>query len=298
MFHMSEPKMMRAKGDGIEIQLAVWEGREPAVLCVHGLTANCRCWDVIAEGLAPENRVLAVDLRGRGLSDKPATGYSVEHHVRDLTALMDDLGLPQAVLMGHSLGAYIAMALAADHPERAAGLILVDGGGDLSQDQWDRIDGAIRPAVERLDKTFPSFQDFFALMKQAPFLQPWSEAIEGYFRYDLVESRGGVRSRIDPAHIREEMVNKRRSGSGGLFARLSCPALILRATEGIVRPDDILLPQAALDEMLSEIPDARCVDLPGTNHYSIVLQPNAGRERAIREFLAANRRAHDNKKTG
>jgi pimeloyl-ACP methyl ester carboxylesterase len=190
------------------------------------------------------------------------------------------------VLLGHSLGAYISMALATEHPGQVAGLIMVDGGGDLSQEQWDRIDGAIRPAVERLDKTFPSIDAFFDLMKQAPFLQPWTEAIETYFRYDLTESAGGVRSRIDPAHIREEMVNKRRSGSGELFSRLGCPVLILRATVGIVIPDDILLPRAAVDEMLREIPDARCVDLPGTNHYSIVLQPNAERDRAIREFLA------------
>ena len=283
---MNEPKMMRAKGDDIEIQLAVWEGKNPAVLCVHGLTANCRCWDDVAAHLAPERRVLAVDLRGRGLSDKPATGYSVAHHVRDLSCLMGDLGLGRVVLLGHSLGAYISMALAAEHPERVAGLILIDGGGDLSREQWDRIDGAIRPAVERLDKTFPSAADFLHLMKKAPFLQPWSAVIENYFRYDLVEVEDGVRSRINPDHIREEMVNKRRKGSAELFGRLACPVLILRATVGIFIPDDILLPQDAVDEMLEKIPDVRCVDLPGTNHYSVVFQPNADRDRAIREFLA------------
>ena len=286
MPHMSEPQMMRAKGDGLEIQLAVWEGRGPAILCVHGLTANCRCWDTIAQSLAPDCRVLAVDLRGRGFSDKPATGYSVEHHVRDLNCLMDDLALERVVLLGHSLGGYISLALAAGHPQRVAGLIMVDAGGDLSQEQWDRIDSAIRPAVERLDKIFPSTEEFLGLMKQAPFLQPWCDTIETYFRYDLTESAHGVRSRIDPAHIREEMANKRSSGSAVYFGGLSCPVLILRATEGIVSADDILLPRAAVDEMLREMPDARCVDLPGTNHYSIVFQPNADRDQAIREFLA------------
>ena len=283
---MSQPKMMRARGDGVSIQLAVWEGGEPAVICVHGLTANCRCWDIIAKNLAPDFRVLAVDLRGRGLSDKPDTGYSVEHHVRDLVCLLDDLGLSQAVFMGHSLGAYISLALAAEHPERAAGLVLVDGGGDLSQEQWERVETAIRPAVERLDKTFPSADAFCALMQQAPFLQPWTDAVETYFRYDLVETAGGVRSRIDPAHIREEMARKRRSGSAGYFQAVSCPVLILRAKEGIVSPDDILLPQVAVDQMLDNIPHARCLDLPADNHYSIVLQPNAERDHAIYEFLA------------
>ena len=58
--------MKKVKGDGISIQLAVWEGRGNQVLCIHGLTANCRCWDVIASSLTPENKILAVDLRGRG----------------------------------------------------------------------------------------------------------------------------------------------------------------------------------------------------------------------------------------
>ncbi len=42
---MSGPKMIKAKGDGVKIQLAVWEGKGKPILCVHGLTANCRCWD-------------------------------------------------------------------------------------------------------------------------------------------------------------------------------------------------------------------------------------------------------------
>ena len=76
---MIQPTMLKAKGAGIQIQLAEWEGAGPPVLCLHGLTANCRCFDVAASVLAPMRRVLAMDLRGRGLSDKPDTGYSIDH---------------------------------------------------------------------------------------------------------------------------------------------------------------------------------------------------------------------------
>ncbi len=87
---MSEPKKIKAKGDGVSIQLAVWEGKGKEILCVHGLTANCRCWDVIASSLTPKHKVIAMDLRGRGHSDSPPSGYSVENHCRDILALMDD----------------------------------------------------------------------------------------------------------------------------------------------------------------------------------------------------------------
>ena len=279
------PIMRRAKGDGIELQLAIWEGEGKQVLCIHGLTANCRCWDVIASALAPMHQVTAMDLRGRGLSDKPQTGYSEEHHVRDVRCLMDDLELGKAVLLGHSLGGYISMALAAQYPERVEGLILLDAGGDLSQEQWDKIAVAIKPSLERLEKTFPSFDAYVGLMKQAPFFQPWSPAIEAYFRYDLEEVEAGVRSRIRLAHIHEEISNKRHTGAAQFYPKISCPVLILRATEGVVVPDDILLPEEAVERMLREIPDARRVDVEGSNHYSSLFQPNETRDRAILDFL-------------
>jgi len=55
---MSEPVMIKAKGDGVKIQVAVWEGKGKSILCVHGLTANCRCWDVLASSLSPGIRSL------------------------------------------------------------------------------------------------------------------------------------------------------------------------------------------------------------------------------------------------
>jgi len=135
---MTDWVMKRARGDGVEIQLATKEGPGKQVLCVHGLTANCRCWDIVAACLTPAHAVLAMDLRGRGLSDKPASGYSLQQHVRDIFFLLDDLGLEKVVLMGHSLGAYISMTFAAQHPARVDKVILVDGGGQLEQTQWDK----------------------------------------------------------------------------------------------------------------------------------------------------------------
>jgi pimeloyl-ACP methyl ester carboxylesterase len=73
-----------------------------------------------------------MDLRGRGLSDKPPTGYSIEQHCHDVLALMNDLGLQRPVLMGHSLGAFISLVFSAQYPQRVDRLILVDGGGKLS----------------------------------------------------------------------------------------------------------------------------------------------------------------------
>ena len=67
---MGNPKMFKSKGDAVDIQIAEWEGTGETVLCIHGLTANCHSFDVVAEGISPPHRILALDLRGRGLSEK------------------------------------------------------------------------------------------------------------------------------------------------------------------------------------------------------------------------------------
>ena len=220
---MQQPIMRRVRGDGVQIELAVWEGRGKNVLAVHGLTANCRCWDLVARSLTPAHRLLAVDLRGRGCSDKPPTGYSEQRHVGDLKAVMDDLGLQEAVLMGHSLGGYIALAFAAEHPQRVSGLIIMDAGGDLSPEQWERVSAAIKPALQRLLQTFPSVEAYLGQMKRAPVFQPWSETIENYFRYDLEQTNEGVRSKIRFEHISEEMANKRQTPPARYYPLIRCP---------------------------------------------------------------------------
>ena len=280
------PRMIRARGDGITIQAAEWPGRGRTVLAVHGLTANCRSFDLLAGALSPPHRFIALDLRGRGLSDKPDTGYSLEHHCRDIEAVCADLGLESVALMGHSLGAYICLNLAAKRPDLVERLILLDGGADLPPEQWARISAGIKPSLDRLGQLFPSFEDYVAKIKQAPFLQPWNQVVEDYYRYESREVEGGVMSRIHPEHIAEERTNLLSMDAKEFFPQIQCPVLILRATEGMLSRDDHVLPVAETQNLAASLNRARVVDLPGINHFSLVFQPSPERDQALREFLA------------
>jgi pimeloyl-ACP methyl ester carboxylesterase len=282
---MAEPIMQRIIGDGVQINLAVWEGTGTPILCVHGITANCRCWDVLAAALAPEYRLMAMDLRGRGRSDKPSKGYSLDHHLRDIGSVLDDLGMDRSAIMGHSLGAFIALAFGAEHPDRVDNLILVDGGGDLSQQQFLNVFEAIKPSLDRLGRVFPSAEDYLNKMKAAPYIHPWSKAIETYYRYELEAVESGVRTNIDPAHIQEEATNIREVRCAAFYPRIRSRVLILRAPNGLFSQEDLLLPEDIVEKMIRSIPDANRFDVTGVNHYGIVFQPHAGRDRAIREFL-------------
>ena len=282
---MSEPKMIKAKGDGIKIQLAVWKGKGKQILCVHGITANSRFWDCVASALSPQHKVIAMDLRGRGLSDKPPTGYSIENHCKDILALMNDRGLKRPVLMGHSLGAFISLVFAVQNSEKIDRLILVDGGGKLSEDQMAKVFAGIKPSLDRLGQVFPSLDAYLGQMKQAPYLQPWNSYMETYFRYEVENVKGGVSSRVHPEHINEEAENLGKVDSREFYKKVKAPTLILRATKGMLAEDDLLLPEDVIERMVHEIPNAKRVDIEGANHYSILFQPNKKRDQAILQFL-------------
>jgi len=282
---MVEPVMKKVRGDGVDIQLAIWEGKGKTILCVHGLTANCRSWDLVASGLAPRHRVIAMDLRGRGLSGAPPSGYSLDHHCRDLLVLMDNLGLKNTVLMGHSLGAFISLAFAAQYPERVSQLVLVDGAGKMNQEQVAKLLAGIKPFVDRLGQVFPTFDSYTSYLRQAPFMQPWNASIESYFRYEVEQVPGGLRSRVHPDHIAEEIRNFGKVDVSKFYSYVKCPTLILRATDGMLTEDDQVLPEDVAGRMVREIPRARCVSLEGTNHYSILFQPNEERNQLLLKFL-------------
>ena len=109
------------------------EGRRddplPLVL-LHGTAASLHTWDGWVAALAPERRVIRFDLPGFGLTGPAADGnYRLTRYVERVTQLLDRLQISRAVLIGNSLGGQIAWATAVVHPERVAGLVLIDAAG-------------------------------------------------------------------------------------------------------------------------------------------------------------------------
>ncbi len=115
-------------------------GTGPAVLCLAGLTRNCRDFDFLAPHMS-QTRFIRMDYRGRGKSDYAPdfTTYSIMHEAQDAIALMDHLGLDQVTLMGTSRGGLIAMVLAFAHKNRLNGAILNDIGPVVAPGGLERI---------------------------------------------------------------------------------------------------------------------------------------------------------------
>lgn len=283
---MTSPQMTRVKVNDIEINLAIWEGQGEPVLCIHGLTANCRCWCRIAEALIPSYTIMAVDLRGRGLSGKPTKGYSLYHHRKDICGILDALNIERIRLMGHSLGAVITLSFAAFHPDRVKKIVLVDGAGDLDKEQMDRVFIGIKPSLDRLSQTYSSKEEYLKTMKASPYIQPWSSYLEAYYEYEITEAENGrLRTNINKEHILEEAANLRKVDCRTLYPKVKCQTLILRATRGLVDEKDLLLPEDVIHKMTSEISNAVIFDVEGTNHYGVIFQAHEKRDHALLGFL-------------
>jgi pimeloyl-ACP methyl ester carboxylesterase len=125
-------------------------GGEPSILALHGLASNARWWDLVADDLVPAHRVIAVDLPGHGMSDRPDSGYDFDTVARDLEGLLASLRHPEpVVVVGHSWGATVALAFAANFPQLALGVVCIDGGaGDLKAyfgPSWEMAEQTMRP---------------------------------------------------------------------------------------------------------------------------------------------------------
>ena len=112
-------------------------GAGPAVVFVHGLGASIYSWrGILRPVLDAGHRVVAFDNRGFGFSERPDSGYSNAAYTRLLTALLDSLGIADAVLVGHSMGGAITAQVALDHPARVRGLVLIGPAGYGVSEPW------------------------------------------------------------------------------------------------------------------------------------------------------------------
>ena len=129
--------------DGLTLRYRDYPGRadRPPLLCIPGLTRNCRDFEPVAAKFAGEWRVIAIDLRGRGQSDyaRDPASYMPMQYVADVVALLDQAGLERVVAMGTSLGGVVTMLLAMTAPERIAAAVLNDIGPEVEAAGLARI---------------------------------------------------------------------------------------------------------------------------------------------------------------
>src|SRR6185312_5710965 len=99
----------------------------PVVVLLPGITSPAVTWGFVAERMAEFAHVFVLDNRGRGLSDqRPGLSYRLDDYADDTAGLLQTLGLVKPIILGHSMGARIALRTATRHPEAVGSLLLAD----------------------------------------------------------------------------------------------------------------------------------------------------------------------------
>ncbi|MGB3437717.1 MAG: alpha/beta hydrolase [Actinophytocola sp.] len=253
---------------GGELTVGQWGalGDGPPVLAIHGITANHVAWGMVAP-LVP-GPVVAPDLRGRGGSGALPGPYGMAAHAADCVAVLDALGIERAVVVGHSMGGFVASVLAHRYPSRVARLVLVDGGAPLSLPDGVGIETALGPAVARLSMRFASRAEYHDFWRQHPSFAVWHPAIESYVDYDLIGTAPELRSGVNGDAVRADFVDLHK-GAEPLTAYEALPrdTVFLRAARGMFDEPTALYPDpAAVGLAVTTVPD--------TNHYTILLGEN------------------------
>jgi len=191
--------------DGVRLHYLEWRPSRlsawPNLLFLHGLSSNARIWERVASRL-PGLRMVALDQRSHGPSDRPPAGYTGTELIGDLVKLTQELELERPVLVGHSWGAAVALTFAATHPERTGGLVMVDGPVAALRDRmpWEE-------ASQRLQPPLPHYRDLTeAVAAQRSFLaDAWGDDLLRFVEAGLVEHADGLVPTLS-APIREQIV--------------------------------------------------------------------------------------------
>ncbi|MCC5888516.1 MAG: alpha/beta fold hydrolase [Gammaproteobacteria bacterium] len=244
----------------------------PAVLLLHGFGASLHTWEPWADALASELRVISLDLPGAGLSAAdPAADYSDERSIQILLALLDQLQLARASLVGNSLGGRIAWRFAAAHPERVERLVLISPDGFASPGFEYGKAPEVPAALGLLRFALP--KSVLRMNLKVAYADPKQLQDAQVRRYhDLLLAPG---NRVAMLQRMAQVVLVQPEP---LLARIEAPTLLLWGER------DAMIPFSNAADYLSALPDARLLSFADLGHVPHEEAPERTLE-PVRSFL-------------
>lgn len=285
---MWRPERVPGHGPG-EVELAIWksgDGDDP-IVALHGITAQHRAFNTAARHVSETRPLVGVDLRGRGDSDKPESGYGLEAHARDVVRVLDHLGLRDATIAGHSMGAFVALQTALTFPDRVRALVLLDGGwprvetqpDDMTEEQKreaEEMKEGLARAFGRLDMTFETPEAYldFWFPGQNLTMSDLPPDLADYYLYDLGKVEGGYQPKALRAAAEEDSPwVQAHAPTAGQMKDIRCPVALVRPTAGFFPDSAPLISEEARAAMMDSLDIREEILLEGANHYSMMFDP-------------------------
>jgi pimeloyl-ACP methyl ester carboxylesterase len=247
-------------------------GEGTAVVLLHGFPLSAAIWAPIRPALEGACRLITPDLRGFGGSEKPEGDYSMEALAADVASVLELLGVERYVLGGHSMGGYVALRLAAAHPERLLGIVLVDSKAAADNEEGKRRRAGAVDAIR-------AFGPAAYVRGFMPVVLGETTRLE---RPGLVEELGRV-GNLAPAHVLVgcQQGMAARPDSSELLASLDVPVLV------VVGEEDALLDVETASSIALSARRGHLAVIPEAGHTPSLEQP-AATATALLSFLRAN----------
>jgi pimeloyl-ACP methyl ester carboxylesterase len=244
--------------DGTRLACLDYGGDGPPVLLLHGLAGHAGEWTDTAAWLTRTHRVLALEQRGHGRSERRPTDVSRAAFVADAAAAIERLAGGRAAVIGQSLGGHTAFLLAARHPELVGALAVAEAspaGGDPG------LPIRVGKALSDWPVPFASREAAIEFFGNAA----WADGLEdGRPRFDVDVMMGALAEVAVRSYWDE-------------WAAIRCPTLVVRGQNGDVAPETVA-------EMRERLPAARFVTIAGAGHDLHLDRPGAFRA-AVERFL-------------
>jgi pimeloyl-ACP methyl ester carboxylesterase len=254
------------KRDGVRLSCRDWAGHGSPVVLLHGLAGHAGEWDDLARALSPRYRVVAVDQRGHGASERHPHDVSRTAYVADVMAVVEQLDLRRPVLVGQSLGGHTAMLTAAAHSDLIGALVLVEAGPGGPNPNVRSEVGAWLDAWPTPFPSLPAATDFFG---GGPVGAGWAAGLE---RKD-----DGWWPRFDREVMLASLAENARRSFWDEWAGITCPTLAIWGRRGIIPPQEI-------EGMLQRRPETVAMSIPGAGHDVHLEHPGVLRQ-ALESFL-------------
>ena len=263
----------------IQLSYLEWnQGKEPLLL-LHGLADNALVWSSLGDYLAENYHIIAPDMRGHGESSKPESDYTFTSTIRDLEALMDNLGWSNAHVIGHSWSGKLACIWATKNPQRLKSMMLVDPIFIWKMPDFFKLSFPILYRVLPFLKGMGPFESYESAEEQARQLnqyKDWTPLQQKVFQNSIEQREDGTWVSKFTIAARDGIFDEVMR-EPGLIEAVNIPSLFIQPEKGVNRQNWQLKPYK------THLKNLEISKLPGY-HWCFMTEPEAFNQK-VGEFL-------------